>query len=300
MNVVPEYEAIVVGGGIAGMTAALWLGRFRRRTLLLTAGPSRNAPAHALHGYPGFDGRPPEELLGTLRRELDRYPSVTLNQGHVDGAAKVGDHFCVAVGEQRHTGSRLLLATGIRDVKPDLPEFATYEGVSIWHCPACDGHEYVDRRLAVVGGGAHLGGYVRELLPYTKDICVLTNSGPVEFPDADRDAFRRNGIPVHTRPVSRLRGREGILEAVELDDGTTVEADAIFFSLGHEPRTELVEQLGCEVGADGVVMNRRQETTVPGVYAAGDIAPLEELLVVAAAMGAVAANNLHQSLDPGW
>jgi thioredoxin reductase len=295
-----DYEVIVVGGGIAGMTAALWLGRFRRRTLLLSAGPSRNAAAHALHGYPGYDGAPPSKLMDTLGHELTQYASVTRAEGRVATAAREGDRFCVSVGHREYTGSRILLATGIRDIKPQLPDFGVYEGLSIWHCPACDGHEYADKKLAILGAGEHLAGYVREFLAYTDQLSVVTNGSPLEIPEHDRNAFQRNGIPVYTEPVRALHGDAGLLKAVELDDGTTVEADAIFFSLGHAPRTELAEQLGCEVGDDGVVMNRRQETTVPGVYAAGDISPLEELLVVAAAMGAVAANNVHQSLDPGW
>jgi len=295
-----DYEAIVIGAGMAGMTAALWLGRFRRRTLLLSAGLSRNTAAHALHGYPGFDGASPSRLMDTLGHELTQYPSVTRAEGRVDTAAQDGERFCVSVGLREYTASRILLATGIRDIKPELPEFDVYEGVSIWHCPACDGHEYADKKLAILGSGAHLGGYVRELIPYTDQLSVVTNGSEMEIPEDDRNALQRNGIPLHTQPVHRLHGQAGLLEAIELDDGTTVEVDAIFFSLGHAPRTELLEQLGCEVGEDGVIMNRRQETTVSGVYAAGDIAPLEELLVVAAAMGAVAANNLHQSLDPGW
>jgi thioredoxin reductase len=225
---------------------------------------------------------------------------VTRVDGQVRSAARVADDFCVEVGGREYTASRVLLATGISDVKPDLPDFDAYEGVSIWHCPACDGHEYADKKLAILGAGAHLGGYVREFLTYTPQLSVLTNGSEDEIADEDRAGLRRRGIPVRTSPVRRLHGKGGILREIELEDGTTVEADAFFFSLGHQPRTELVEQLGCEVGDDGVIMSRRQETTVPGVYAAGDIAPLEELLVVAAAMGAVAANNLHQCLDPGW
>lgn len=170
-----DYEAIVIGAGMAGMTAALWLGRFRRRTLLLSAGPSRNAAAHALHGYPGFDGAPPSRLMDALGHELTQYPSVTRAEGRVDTAAQDGERFCVSVGRREYTASRILLATGIRDIKPELPEFDVYEGVSIWHCPACDGHEYADKKLAILGSGAHLGGYVRELIPYTDQLSVVTN-----------------------------------------------------------------------------------------------------------------------------
>lgn len=292
------YDAIIVGGGFAGLTAALWLGRFRRRTLVLSSGPSRNASACAAHGYPGYDGADPAELLAKLTQEVDQYPSVTRKDGHVGTAVKEGDTFCVRVGERVYTSRRILVATGIEDVAPDLPEFDSFAGTSIWHCPACDGYEYTGKRLAIMGRGPQLAGYLAEFLPYTEHLTVLTNGAEPQFSDAEAAALHRRGIPVHTEAVRRLVGHEGQLEWIELDDGTHLDADAIFYSVGHIPQTELIEQLGCEQGPDGVVMNRCQETTVAGVYAAGDIAPLEEIIVVAAAMGAVAANNLHHSLAP--
>lgn len=291
-----DYDAIIVGGGFAGLSAALWLGRFRRRTLVLSAGPSRNARACAAHGYPGYDGANPADLLAKMTHEVDQYPSVTRVEGHVSTAAKEGDNFCVTVGARAYRARRILLATGIEDVGPDLPDFESFEGTSIWHCPACDGYEYAGGRLVIVGRGPQLAGYVSEFLAYTEHLTVLTNGAGPEFADAEKAALDRRGIAVYTAPVQRLVGREGQLERIELDDGTNLDADAIFYSVGHVRRTELIEQLGCELGADGVVMGRCQETTVPGIYAAGDIAPLEELVVVAAAMGAVAANNLHRSL----
>ncbi len=120
------YDAIVVGGGFAGLTAALWLGRFRRRTLVLSAGPSRNANACAAHGYPGYDGADPAELLAKLTQEVDQYPSVARKGGHVGTAVKEGDTFCVTVGERVYTSRRILVATGIEDVAPDLPDFDSF------------------------------------------------------------------------------------------------------------------------------------------------------------------------------
>ncbi|WP_127783605.1 NAD(P)/FAD-dependent oxidoreductase [Rhodococcus sp. X156] len=294
-----HYEAVVVGGGFAGLTAALWLGRFHRRTLVLSAGPSRNAPAQVAHGYPGFDGANPGELLDKLEAEVDQYPSVTRRTAWVDTAAQDGDQFCITAGELAVTADRVVLATGIRDVQPDLPGFADYEGRSIWHCPACDGYEYTGKPIVVVGNGEHVAGYAQELMPYADPLTIVTLGSTLAGSAEDLAALAPRGIEVHEQAIHRLHGADGQLEAVELADGTVLEAAAVFYSLGHEPLSELAKQLGCEVGAEGLVVDRRQETTTTGVYAAGDLAPLEELVVVAAAMGAVAANNLHQSLGPG-
>ncbi|HSH31614.1 MAG TPA: NAD(P)/FAD-dependent oxidoreductase [Candidatus Saccharimonadales bacterium] len=291
------YDCIIIGGGFAGLTAAAWLGRYRRRTLIISSGPSRNHASRALHGYPGFEGGDPSRLLEVLRQEADRYNIKT-----VAGTVKQVKHgktgFTVQANNRPYRARRLLLATGTSDRQPDVPHFADFAGTSAWHCPACDGFEYSGQRLAVISWGPQMAGYALELLSYTNDITVLTHGHNPGAPADHLEKLKANHITVRQSQIAAMKGRGGQVEQLLLADGTIIPCDAVFYSLSHQPRLELIKQLGCQTTDDCVVLNRKQETTVPGVYAAGDIAPLEELVVVAAAMGAVAASNIHKSLVP--
>ncbi|MBW3538314.1 NAD(P)/FAD-dependent oxidoreductase [Candidatus Parcubacteria bacterium] len=291
------YDCVIIGGGFAGLTAAVWLGRYRRPTLVLSAGPPRNAASHALHGYPGFEGANPETLLAALRREAGRY-GIAMTQALVEQAERTNEGFAAHANRRRYRAKRLLLATGIRDSQPDIPGFDQFAGTSAWHCPACDGFEYSGKPLAVVSWGPQMAGYALELLNYTDRVTVVTHGHDPGVPPDHLDKLTANGISVHQSKITALQGRKGQVERLLLDDGTNIPCDGLFYSINHQPRLDLIRQLGCATASDCVVINHKQETTVPGVYAAGDIVPLEELVVVAAAMGAVAASNIHKSLIP--
>lgn len=291
------YDAIIIGGGIAGLSAAIWLRRYRRNVLVISSGPTRNYLSHGLHGYPGYEGENPNVLLEKIYKEALDY-GVSIVDAWVSQAVKEQTKFTVKASGIEYYAKRLLIATGTVDEKPDIPEFEKFEGKSIWHCPACDGFEYTNKKIAVVSWGPHMAGYAKEFLTYSKDLIVLTHGHEPQADSSELEKLQKLGIKVYTPRIIRLQGEGGKLYNLTLDDGATIGCDGMFYSIKHSPRLELLQQLGCGMRHDNSVkINRKQETTVKGVFAAGDIAPLEELSVVAAAMGTVAASNIHKSLQ---
>lgn len=290
-------DVIIIGGGFAGLTAAMWLGRYRRDVLVISSGPTRNAASRAAHGYPGHDGEDPKILFTKLQEEVQRYGAEQLDD-YVKSVEKAGEHFIVHTDNEQFTCRRLLIATGTKDEKPDLPDFEHYDGVSAWHCPACDGYEYSNKKIAVLAWGEQMAGYALEFLAYSRDITVLTGGNAIEDTDEHLQKLADNGIQIIDKRITQLQGRDGQLEAIAFDDGATLECDGLFYSIDHQPKLHFFEQLGCDVEDSHVVLNHEQATSVPGVYAAGDIAPLLDLVVVAAATGAIAASSIHKSLVP--
>ncbi|MGF1648081.1 MAG: NAD(P)/FAD-dependent oxidoreductase [Kineosporiaceae bacterium] len=296
------YDAVVVGGGAAGLSAALVLGRQKRSVLVLDGGRPRNAPAAEMHMYLGRDGRPPAALLADGRAELAAYPSVELRRAEAVAASGVTGGFRLTLADGGEVDShRLLLATGQTDVPWDVPGLAERWGSSVFHCPFCHGYETDGKTVAVVGNGPDtmLAAYVRDR--YSPDVVVCTN-GPADIPGPVSDALAALGVAVVETPVA---GVDGELDAltVRFTDATTLPRDAIFHRAPTRPNTALAAQLGCVVLPDGCVrVDEYSRTSVPGVFAAGDAAHLEAvpepatLVAPAAAAGVCAAVWLEQDL----
>lgn len=299
MNKSKIYDVVIIGGGYAGLSAALWLGRFRRSAIVLSAGPSRNAASHVIHGYPGYDGDNPAKLLSKIHHEAARYGTDSAD-AKVTRIQKRKAYFVCQTSDQQYLARRVLVATGVDDIAPEIPDFAAFVGVSAWQCPACDGHEYMGRRIVIIGWGPHIAGYAQEFLTYTSDILVLTHDHPSEVTTTDRATLQACGIPVIDTQITALQARPNSrtkIKSLRLLDGADIPADAVFYSIKHCPRLELLEQLGCDMAEGAVTLDDKQQTSTPGVYAAGDISPREELAVVACASGTIAAHNIHTSLQ---
>ncbi len=290
-------DVIVIGDGMAGLTGALWLGRFRRDTLVIGSGQPRNSTSTVFHGYPGQDGGDPRELHEQLKREVDRYGVERLSDTVVN-VDKEDDVFRVVTEATTHLARRLLLATGTKDRRPDLPDFDQFDGVSAWHCPACDGYEHSEKPVVVVAWGPQMAGYTMELLAYTNDITLLSHGHAFDGSEEEQKKLADNGIRVIDTRIAALNGEDGRLRSVTLEDGSEVACEGLFYSINHAPQLGFFESLGCELADGCVVVNKEQATSIEGVYAAGDVAPLLDLVVVAAATGAVAASSIHQSLVP--
>jgi thioredoxin reductase len=298
------YDVIIVGGGPAGLAAALTLGRSRRRTLVLDAGEGRNAPAAAVHNFLTRDGTPPAELRRVARTELAAYPAVELRHAAVaDVVRTAGDGaFRVAqAGGGTVEGRRLLLATGVVDELPDVPGLAPLWGRSALHCPYCHGFEVSGRRVAVLGAGP---GHVRlalHLLHFTADVALVTGAAPLAA--EQRDLLDAHGVAVHCEPVARLAGEGGRLERICFEGGEPLARDAVFVGGVPRERSGLPEKLGCALLPDRLTeVDEFGRTSVAGVYAAGDMAhratvPMPVAAVVAAAAaGTVAGAALDQDL----
>lgn len=285
-----QQDAVIVGGGPAGLAAAGWLGRYRRRTLLVDAEEGRNRWADELHGLPGSDTAPPGELRATARREVLRYPDVAVRSGRVLAAgADGGGGFVLDVDGEEVASRRVVLATGVRDVFPDIEGFFTHYGSGAHHCPTCDGYEARDQVVAVIGWQGQVAGFAVTLLDWATKVRIVTDGRALECEDEVRAALDRHGVEVIEDTVRAMVGDRDDLRGLELASGATVDAAMAFFSIEHEPVTDLAEQLGCALDEDGyVAVDAEGLTSVAGVYAAGDLTPGMQLIPVAIGKGTVA------------
>ncbi|MES2464966.1 MAG: NAD(P)/FAD-dependent oxidoreductase [Armatimonadota bacterium] len=295
-----DYEVIVVGGSFSGLSAALQVARARRKVLVIDAGKPRNRFAKAAHGFMGQDGRTPAEILDTARRQVLAYPTVRITEGEAKHARRIGERFQVTLGNGRQLWTRrLILATGVTDHLPEIPGMKELWGRGVMHCPYCHGYEVADRGLAVLGTSeksAHQALLVRD---WSSDVTLLTN-GTDTLTDEDRERLKQRNVKIVEAPLARLipRGRE--LAGVELKDGRTLPLAGLFIAPRCSLTSPLAQELGCEIedGASGPVIKTDafKETTVPGVFAAGDAARPLHSITFASADGVMAGVFAHQSL----
>lgn len=291
------YDAIVVGGGPAGLSAALMLGRCRRRVLVIDAGRPRNAASRALHGFLTRDGLPPTELLALARAELSPYDVTLVHDEVVDASCGEGGFAVAARAGTRHAARALLLATGVVDRVPAIEGLDQLYGRSVFHCPFCDGWEVRDQPLAVYGRGAAGHDVAIALRAWSTDI-VLCTDGPTRLSHAYREDLARLGIPVLNARIARLEGDDGQLQRIVLRGGKTLERRAMFVTLGQDPGSDLAMRLGCTKLYKGAVRTDRYERTeVPGLYVVGDASWDTQIVAVAVAEGAKAGMAIHRALD---
>ncbi|MDQ2948505.1 MAG: NAD(P)/FAD-dependent oxidoreductase [Acidobacteriota bacterium] len=291
------YDAIIVGGGPAGLSAALVLGRCRRQVLLCDSGHYRNSASAGVHSFFTRDGTPPAEMLGIGRKQLEQY-GVELRDCEVTNACFHDDGFLITLADGTELVSRkLLLATGVRDHLPDLPGIQGLYGKSVHHCPYCDAWEWRDRPLAVYGRKRHGFALALALLNWSKDIVLVTN-GHSGLTVKQKSELARLGIPVRTGLVDRLEGVDGRLTRVLFQGGEALEREALFFSTGQDQCCDLTVKLGCVFTNKGTVKtDLKGDTNVPGLYVAGDAGRDVQFVIVAAAEGAKAGVAINEALQ---
>lgn len=294
-----EIDVVVVGGGMAGLSAALWLGRYERTVRVHDAGPGRNQRSGGVHGYPGAADPSPSELRAVLRTQARQAGAVVVVDDVVGASGEKGAFRIDTDGGERVACGRVILAYGLRDYVPAIPGFVDHYGSAVFHCPDCDGPSVRGVRVGVLGWERHGAALALFLLTWTDRITLFAHGCPIDLAPDVRRVLAGNGISVRTETIVRARGAGGAIEAVDLENGEAVPLDALFFHLGSEPRCDLAAQLGCETDEDGyIIVDHGQETSVPGVYAAGDITGHPHLAIIAAAEGVRAALTAHRSLLP--
>ena len=303
-----SYDVIVVGGSWAGLSAAMQLARARRRVLVLDTGQPRNRFAHTSHGFLGQDGRTPAEILETARAQVLAYPTAVFRHDEATQAESITDGgFAVTLASgDSARARRLVLATGIVDELPELPGLRERWGTSVLHCPYCHGFEVADGRLGVLAVG-EVSVHQALLLPdWSSDVTIFTN-GTFEPTAAHRDALAARGVRIEPRLLAAVEGDGRALSGVRLqgpdgapNDGEIVALDALFTASRTRMASPLAEQLGCafDDGPFGPVIrtDARKETTVAGLYAAGDAARVPHNATWASADGVTAGVFAHQSL----
>lgn len=289
------YDAIVVGGSYAGMSAALQLARARRNVLVIDAGQRRNRFAAHSHGFLTQDGIDPAVIAATGREQLVAYPSVTWLDAKADHAAKHGDGFVVRTGDNfEHSGSKLVLAPGVTDTLPDVPGLRERWGRSVFHCPYCHGYELGGGPVGVLAVGA-VSLHQALLIPEWGPTTFFLN-GAFEPSADDHAKLVARGVAIDRTPVAGIEGEA----EVRLVDGRTIKLAGLFVASRTSPSSPLAEQLGCahEEGPLGrfIQTDALKQTTVPGVFACGDAARAAGSVPLAVGDGAFTGASVHRSL----
>jgi thioredoxin reductase len=292
-----RWDVVIAGAGPAGLSAALVLGRARRRVLLCDTGTPRSWASKEMHAYLSRDGVPPQEFLAIGRRELRRYRGVRYLPQEVRGARRSGTGFAVRLADGRRVNCRkLLIATGVFDIVPRIPGIDELFGHSVFQCPYCDGWEMRDRRVLAYGRTRRGFEMARAMTAWTGDLVLCTDGASGYSPD-ERRQLERNGIRLFEKRIRALEGNRGRLRSVVFNDGERLARDAMFFDTPSHHQSRLAESLGCKFGRNGgVLCGEYEATSVPGVFVAGNIIRDVQLSIVAAAEGARAAFGINRSL----
>ena len=297
----PIFDIGIIGGGPAGLSAAIWSARYLHSVCLIDSGDPRNWETLGINGFLGLDEIRPPELRGR-GRDTCRSLGVELVDGVVLRVEQVGDEdFLIQLeGGGRVGAKRLLLAIGIRDVWPDIPGIERVYGSNAHVCPDCDGFDARDKKVVVIGNGRRAVGMALNLTTWTREIIICTNGRPAELdlPEYCEKLDALN-IPVLTERIGCISVDAKGIHCLALENGMQLDADKIFFAIAQYPADDLGVQVGCERDEEGrIVVDAHGHTSVTNVFAAGDITPGPQLAIAAAAEGAVAALALHKSLGP--
>ncbi|HYC40152.1 MAG TPA: NAD(P)/FAD-dependent oxidoreductase [Chitinophagaceae bacterium] len=293
-----SYEVIIIGGGPAGLNAAVVLGRCRRKVLLIDAGRQRNLASHGIHNYLTRDHILPKEFLAIVAQELKKY-KVPVKKTEILAAQRTSDgRFLLQDREGlSYSCAKLVIATGLKDRLPGIPGLREFFGRSVFHCPYCDGWEVKDKRVAVIAEAKKGIELATSLTTWSTQVSLFTHGNDF-VGRKDNRLLARYNIPVFTTRIRRLVGTDGMLNQIVLESGQTVACEAAFLSMEYEQQSSLAQELGCRVSSHGVVLTTKSgRTKVPGLYVVGDASWDIHLVVIAAAEGAKAGVYINKQLQ---
>ncbi|MDQ3230210.1 MAG: NAD(P)/FAD-dependent oxidoreductase [Pseudobdellovibrionaceae bacterium] len=291
------FDVIIVGGGPAGLSAALVLGRACRKVLVCDSNQPRNWASKQVHGFIGVDGINPRELVRKTRDQLVRLDTVTIWDNEVVNGHRWQNEFEIMTKDGRSAASRkMLLATGVTDELPPIAGAEACFGKSLFQCPYCDGWEARGKPIAIYGRGARSYTMARALFGWSRDLVICTD-GPSGLMHKQRETLDRHGILVREEPIEQFEEEGGKLRSIQFRNGEKLERSFVFFNLPSKQKSALAEGLGCEFTEElGVKTGRYESTNVPGLYVAGNMIKDVHLAIVAAAEGARAALGINKAL----
>ncbi|MEU4745144.1 NAD(P)/FAD-dependent oxidoreductase [Actinosynnema sp. NPDC023658] len=283
-----DYDVVVIGAGAGGLNAALLLARARRRVAVVDNGQPRNAPAEHMHGFLSRDGMPPTAFLEVGREEVVGYGATMIGAVVDDLVADDGGGFTAALDDGRVLRARsVVVATGLRDELPDVPGVRDRWGRDVVHCPYCHGYEFRDQALGVLGTSPGAVFHAQLLRQWSADITLFAHT--LDLSAEDRATLEARGVEVVDGAIGEVVVQDDAVRGVELADGNLVERTGVFVVPRMVPRDALLTKLGCTVGEDGwVSVDKAGRTSVPGVYAVGNVVDPRAQVVTAAGMGSAA------------
>jgi thioredoxin reductase (NADPH) len=293
-----QVDALIVGGGPAGLTAAIYLARYRRRVIVVDAGHSRAKWIPRSHNHAGFpDGISGDELLGRMRTQAERYGAIILD-GRIDAATGSQDAF-EARGNNRTIATRsILIATGVENRRPEMDGETHRDALDrglLRYCPVCDGYEATDQAIGVIGADTHGVAEALFLRTYSNRITLVAHTS-MDLSENDRTELDAAGVTVASSPIDQLNF-SGNQARLHLVDGSVLDLDTIYPALGSESNNALARQLGVELSGDScIIVDPHQRASVSGIYAAGDIVMSLDQISVAMGHAAIAATTLHNDL----
>jgi thioredoxin reductase len=295
------FDVAIVGAGFAGLSAALLLGRYLRPTVIFNGGDTRNSMSRHIHGYLGFENFPPKQFIQKAWADVLQYDSIKVIKEKVDKIERYDQHFLLITkgGRKSAKAKYIIIATGIQDVKPNIKNFEKFDGNGIWHCPHCDGFQSTNKKLAIITSKKNSPlRYAKEFLGWTKQITLFMQDDEYQLADSERSEAKTLGIEiVENDEVIEITGdQSGFPEGVICKSGRFYYAQIIFYHLGYNIQNHLAKQVGCELDEGYVKINTMQKTTVPNVYAAGDVDTDRHYVVLAASSGALAAISIYEEM----
>ncbi|MGV3538950.1 MAG: NAD(P)/FAD-dependent oxidoreductase [Rufibacter sp.] len=297
MQETAEFDVIIIGGSYAGLSAAMTLGRALRNVLILDSGQPCNRQTPHSHNFLTQDGETPAAIAQKAKEQVLAYPTVTFKIGKAEKATGQNNAFQVTTeAGEVYKASKLLFATGVRDIMPDIEGFSECWGISILHCPYCHGYEVAHQEWGILANGDMALELVKLLLNWTKRLMVLTN-GKATFTPDQQQVLQKHQVTVVEKEVTELVHDQGRLTQVHFKDGSSYALNVLFARPAFEQHCPLPKELGCELTEAGhIKVDGMQRTNVPGIYAAGDTMTMFRTVSFAVSTGTMAGAALNKEL----
>lgn len=294
------FDVAIVGGGPAGLTAALWLARYLHSVVLIDSGDPRNWETRGINGFLGSQGIRSPQLRAKGRADAEKFGAVIVDDGVTKVRNTNSEHFVLELKKGRSVeANRLLLAIGIRDIWPRIPGLSDCYGETAHVCPDCDGYETRECKTVVIGSGRKCVGMALALTTWTDKIVICTNGEPANIEQKHLDQLKKLNIPVLQDKVNYITSADGEIKCINLDGGMALDCERLYFAIGQYPADDLGAQLKCDRDEFGLIkIDEHYHTSVKNVFAAGDIVGGAQLAIAAASDGAISAVAIHSSLVP--
>ncbi|GGB95894.1 NAD(P)/FAD-dependent oxidoreductase [Dyadobacter sediminis] len=292
-----DFEVIIIGGSYAGLSAAMSLGRSLRQTLVIDSGKPCNAQTPHSHNFLTHDGETPKQIAASGKLQVEKYPTVHFYDGKAVTGTKTENGFEITTSaNKRFTSRKLIFTTGLKDRMPELEGFADCWGISILHCPYCHGYEVRNEKTGIIGNGDAGFETAKMILNWTKDLTIFTN-GKSTFTQQQAEKLTEHGIGMVEKEIAALSHDKGKIRRIVFKDNSEAAVSAIYARPPFAQHCDIPEQLGCKLSENGLLqVDMFQQTTVPGIYAAGDNSSFGRAVSVSVSSGAMAGAFVNKAL----